>query len=62
MENPKIFNILILLMHLSMVCPKMGVGGGWATPGEFDFFEMKISNSPPLGAHKRSNFYTNLCN
>ena len=29
---------------------------------EFDFFEMKISNSPPLGAHQRLNFHTTLYN
>ena len=34
MENPKIFNILILLMHLSMVCPRMGVGGGGGVGGQ----------------------------
>ena len=38
-------------MHLSVVCPRMGVvgGGGGATHGKFDIFSFEISNSHDWG-------------
>ena len=41
------------LMHLSMVCPRMGRGR--ATHGKFDIFSFQLSISPPLGLHFESN-------
>ena len=40
------------LMHLSMVCPRMG---GRATHGKFYIFSFQMSISPPLGLHFESN-------
>ena len=52
------FLALNIFMHLSMVCPRMGVGGGGgkrATHGKFDMFSFQMSISPPLGLHFETN-------
>ena len=50
------FLALNIFMHLSMVCPRMGMGeGGGATHGKFDIFSFQMSISPPLGLHFGSN-------
>ena len=40
---------------LSMVCPRIGEGGGLGTHGKFDIFSFQMSISPPLGLHFESN-------
>ena len=46
-----------LIMHLSIVCPRMGRGGGRlrATHEKFDIFSFQMSIFPPLGLHFESN-------
>ena len=46
------------LMHLSMVCPRMGGGGGVGVGqprGNLTFSGFQMSISPPLGHHYNSN-------
>ena len=32
----------VRVMHLSMVCPRMGEGGGRGNPREFDFVKLSL--------------------
>ena len=45
------------IMHLSVVCPRMGAGagGGGSTHGKFAISGFQMSISPPLGLHFESN-------
>ena len=45
-------------MHLSMVCPGMGGGGGRATHGKCHIFRFSMSMFPPLDLHLMSNCHT----